>query len=460
MGNLIKNISPISLVSDRLKTDIKNNYICVGTGYNLLESPYISPEFMVVTNKIIDIDAKDVTSRPSTIFGKYEIITENSVSDVYKEFNKKLKSKVFCMFSASSSTEFSQSSYGHEEYAYTKLFSYFVKNRQTIDIPESKYKLNAEFEKDISGTMTPLTLFSKYGTHMIKDVFMGGRLELNYTTKKTVKDTNASIWSDTESSYFFVTGSLSLEHIKKTKELSEKSGLNLNIVGGSSPSIREFEDMKVEYGRWCASLDEPKNCAPCGIADHNSLVPIWTFCKDPSRSKKIEAEFNRLANNIVLPEDRYITNILVVSNKNKEVAKSCCPPGYLLIDTDLNKDSGGDYIYFCIQRGKRENAITNIVCEVPPGKMDEATFVDVHNGVKASYVRTGTDLNKGAGGKYLYLMYTRDPRYKPIRVMTVYMDGESISEEWNGRMCYLNTTQTADLNWDAKGRYIYVGYKS
>jgi len=156
------------------------------------------------------------------------------------------------------------------------------------------------------------------------------------------------------------------------------------------------------------------------------------------------------------PKDAYITDITVVSDPKESVAKARCPAGYSLINMDLNQGARGDYIYFCVKPGTRENAITNILCDVSDKSKSAATVSITHNGVTASYSRNGADLNKGAGGKFLYLLSTRSTAYNPIRNITVYLDGESLPGEWNGKMCYVNTNETADLNYKAGGRYIYV----
>jgi len=458
----VKNLATAKIATQQTSgSAMAESYVCVGFGYNLLESPFISPEFMITSNKIIDINANEVMNYAQTIFGQSTVIAGNSVKDVYKEFNLKISAKAGAgAFSASASTEFSQSSTDHEESAYTKLYALFVKDRQTINIPESKYRFTDQFVKDLNGSMDPKALFQKYGTHLIKDVFLGGRLELNYTTKKTVADTNFSIKAEVQASYSFVSGSASTGYNEKVKNLSEKSDLNVRVVGGNSPAIVGIGDLKDAYKSWCDSLEDPKKRAPCGITAYDSLIPIWTFCKDATRRAKIESQFQKSMEDIVLPEDSYITDIIVVSDKNENVSKAKCPVGYQRIDVDLNKGAGGEFIYFCVKRGKRGNAITNILCEMSDSAKNEATLNIAHKGVTASYRRNGADLNKGAKGKYLYLLYTKDTKYNPIRNITVYLNGESLHEEWNGRMCYVNTTETADLNKGAGGRYIYTAYKT
>ncbi|MCL2665313.1 MAG: hypothetical protein FWE82_06845, partial [Defluviitaleaceae bacterium] len=117
-------------------------------------------------------------------------------------------------------------------------------------------------------------------------------------------------------------------------------------------------------------------------------------------------------------------------------------------------------IYFCVKRGPREKAITNMLCECLDSAKKTETIRVNHRGVTSSYKRDDADLNKGAKGKFLYLLTTNDPAYNPIINIAVFLDGEKIHEEWNGKMCYVNTNETADLNKGAKGRYVYAVFKT
>ncbi len=45
-----------------------------------------------------------------------------------------------------------------------------------------------------------------------------------------------------------------------------------------------------------------------------------------------------------------ITDVKVVMDKNEQAAKNKCPNGYELIASDLNKGAGGQFIYICIRR--------------------------------------------------------------------------------------------------------------
>jgi len=437
-------------------------------GYNVLESPYISPQFMIAADKILDIDDNEVKNYRN-IFGNTVVITESSVSDVYKEFNAKLQVKgTYGLFSGSASLEFSQSSTDHEEKAYTKLYAYFVKNRQTIDISENKYKFTDEFVADLNSSMDPVALFNKYGTHLVKEVFLGGRLELNYTTKKTVKDTNLTIKAEVVASYALVSGSASAEYKTKASQLSARSDLNVNVIGGNALAIAGIDDLSSEYKSWCASLDDPTKCAPCGITSYNSLTPIWTFCKNNDRRDKIEETFNHMAGKIIpTEEETFITDIMVISAMTLKEAETKCPPGYLPIGgygKNLLHFPSGRNRFLCIKRGKRENAITNILCTPYPSGNLQTTINITHNGVTASYHTANSYLNQGVATHYA-LLYTKDAnKYKPIKNMMVYPHGDSLSPEWNGTLCEVNTSQPVNLQVTLGSlmqmRNIHVGYKS
>jgi hypothetical protein len=46
-----------------------------------------------------------------------------------------------------------------------------------------------------------------------------------------------------------------------------------------------------------------------------------------------------------------ITDIKVLIDQNEAKAKDSCPAGYTLIDEDLNKGAGGAYIFLCVKYG-------------------------------------------------------------------------------------------------------------
>jgi len=146
---------------------------------------------------------------------------------------------------------------------------------------------------------------------------------------------------------------------------------------------------------------------------------------------------------------------LKVSAHDKHHASSTHPsfPGYTKANIDLNRGVGGKFIYLWKKIG-------------PPAKPSDAiSRVYVLNGKGPNRGKTqgtetalDTDLNAGAGGDFLYLAFSRNPRLNPI----LDIDGKTdenlstarklISREW--------TLVNSDLNKGAGGHFVYLQVKS
>jgi type II secretory pathway pseudopilin PulG len=88
-----------------------------------------------------------------------------------------------------------------------------------------------------------------------------------------------------------------------------------------------------------------------------------------------------------------LTDVDVVHGGSSSVS---CPSGYTKVNVDLNWQSGGEFIYFCITRAPKS----------PPKVVEDLTFVAGDSdgiGCPADYAKVNVDLNKGASGKYIYL---------------------------------------------------------
>jgi len=151
----------------------------------------------------------------------------------------------------------------------------------------------------------------------------------------------------------------------------------------------------------------------------------------------------------------YISDIKFVSASKEKTASGLRPDGYNLIKNDLNAGAGGDFIYLCYKTTTNpDEAITNIVMDRSGKSQSYSKITAECKGINAEYVRNETDLNKGAGGDFIYMLTTRDKRYQPLRRIDVAFDTpDSISGE---AVCWKNSSEPADLNKNAKGKFIYL----
>ena len=163
----------------------------------------------------------------------------------------------------------------------------------------------------------------------------------------------------------------------------------------------------------------------------------------------------------------YIGQVFIAAGDSRHDALSALmafePDGF--IDMDLNKDAGGDYVYLGYKRvAKAKDAITDIV--VFQGK-NPATSRRVKIGeTSVKYtLAANVDLNKDAGGKWLYL-YTTDSTktgnpIKNLEFSNTYYQAPSVKcgIEWLTVMRAEGdkiTNEWMDFSKGAGGDYLYM----
>jgi hypothetical protein len=127
---------------------------------------------------------------------------------------------------------------------------------------------------------------------------------------------------------------------------------------------------------------------------------------------------------------------------------------------DLNQGAGGKYIYLCYTRDNAMgNPVTNfsIYSRSSSSCTPPANYYHVPNSDGyPPYGSRGADLNKGSGGNYIYLMETKNPASGlPIRNVGIISTDSKLyyppeGWQWIG----------SDLNAGAGGKYIYLLYQN
>lgn len=93
----------------------------------------------------------------------------------------------------------------------------------------------------------------------------------------------------------------------------------------------------------------------------------------------------------------------------KNEARWQMPPGFQLIDIDLNKGAGGDFIYMNYFSGR-------IQAPYPP--ITDLHVITDREPLLPGWERIGANLNSNAGGERLYLVYRRG-HGSPIQTLCV-----------------------------------------
>lgn len=122
------------------------------------------------------------------------------------------------------------------------------------------------------------------------------------------------------------------------------------------------------------------------------------------------------------------------------------PDGFHKIDADLNKGAGGEFVYLCYSTTVDAQPITNM--QVFAG---DGPSINIQEGYEIIW----KDLNKGAGGKYLYVCFTRSAEFRPIREVSVVQS--------QGPEVYPPTVEWVRVGQDcsagAGGYYSYITFK-
>ncbi len=131
----------------------------------------------------------------------------------------------------------------------------------------------------------------------------------------------------------------------------------------------------------------------------------------------------------------FISGLAVILNKG------LIPSGFKKIDFDLNKGAGGDYIWLCYKRSDDQNDAVSAIYIADDDQSDPPS----------GYQKIGVDLNSGAGGKYIWLCYSKNSTLgAPITDIAV--AGLNAPSPEYKKVDY-------DLNRGAGGEYIYIYYK-
>ena len=157
----------------------------------------------------------------------------------------------------------------------------------------------------------------------------------------------------------------------------------------------------------------------------------------------------------------YIKEVMVIGHDDEDqfnaLQASLVQQGWIAINKDLNAGAGGDYIHLLYKKESSHDInysyvtgflITNthslaIVYQ-------SRTYYPVPCQGSNSFVESHGDLNNNAGGKYIYLYYTRD-NYSNKAVTDV-----TFNDTQSGAVPLFGSGAGYDLNEDAGGDYIYM----
>ncbi|HEX4009504.1 MAG TPA: MAC/perforin domain-containing protein [Solirubrobacteraceae bacterium] len=453
----------------------------VGYGYDIANSAYFNGGD-VKTTPILDIGKLEAaglikTENRSTFDQSIDAGTNIS------EYSKTLSGSVgvsggIGAFKASVKTSFGSFSSVTAETSFitnnavVRKREYYIEGGSDFDT--LKQYLTPKFEQDVNDPdVSPETLFSTYGTHLLTNVSFGGTLSMNYLYTNTSQESSNSLSVEAEASYGTISGTASVAEQQTAAKLAANSKISIKSFGGTNNiNATSIDAAKASYANWDGSIkaDDPASLEFVGAPSQGPALdtwttPIWAFATDPARKLAIEKQFNDdLHANAAYFQTlqapvTYVKNIYVAADNSSANAdaklRSLFGSNEFVTypaPWDLNRGAGGAFVYLgYTTTTDPSQAVTDVV--TTDGKNENHYE---KNGVK--YDSTGVDLNQQAGGDWIWLLYTHNPRAaqepgKLIRSLGVQINGDKTSNIDVGPGWRENPL---DLNRKAGGAYIYL----
>ena len=315
------------------------------------------------------------------------------------------------------------------------------------DFTKLKSMLTDQARSDIAN-LSPETLFNKYGTHFLAEIIIGARADYNTcitkcTATTTIKN-NFQVCAEASFKKKSGSGSFNMVTEEQLQCFESNSFQNLKVSGGRS-EYGSYIFQAGNYDKWIESIENINNLTISDFTD-NSLIPIWELCADDTRRNQLSAAFDSYASQFALPSivDDAINDFYFEVATYPNVTPV---PGWSLINVDLNRDAGGKFIYLCYKTGLDDLEAISAV-----------TFITNNQQTPAGFVKIPQDLNEGAGGDFIYLCYKKEMTSNPIRRVDVligqYAQPETgfyfVENYWSGIK--------QDLNQGAGGNFLWMVY--
>lgn len=389
----------------------------------------------------------------------------NSTGESVNKFQKDLANTVkvggsYNFFSGSLSVEYTEQSLVQSENEFTRI-------QQSISLWSLRLAVTADLRnylrddfKDHLDTLpcndtAAEQFFNTFGSHFLTGVVMGGRAVLASATNKLTVSRKYSVEVVAEASYKGMTGQLTASDRTKYQESMDSfrrnSETNHFVQGGDGVAAASVFNGADGFDRWKATVGTSPDFV--NFVSANPMAEIWRLCKAGSaQAAFLENYYNtKWAPTQSAKAQRYpnyVDALAVVTGGNSQIP---APSGYTKIPYDLNAEAGGDFIYLCFHEEMFHSSGPNKDCIV-----DLKVIFD-KDATPPGFTKIDQDLNKGAGGKYVYLCYKKAAYDDAKAIKSVTVIGGNSAEV---PAPYGFTKVPGDLNAGAGGQYVYVCYST
>lgn len=455
----------------------------LGYGYNVLTSAFYNHKDIKTGHPVVDMDAlakvgNVYINSKSSSFVDHVTYISTSAKEYSEQFSSAAKVKAKYSFVGSFEASFKMSHTTQMSSNQKLITTQALLETQNDYILNANAKLLADYATNAFKTdvaeMTAEELIELYGTHVLANISMGGRYDLNYLYTRTETSSSTDIEASAKASYRNVSGEASGSDAIDKTEIETHSKLLAKSYGGTVKGDRTtIQAAKDSFKEWAESVEDGK----VAFVNASEVIPLWEVVAKLTgvenaaeksaaikkqfydRIDEISGEFKETVNASIYISDVYIGYGTTESEAKNMLRNKGVTEGHIL-NLDLNASVGGYWIYLGYKTtDDKSKAITDIVADYySKSRSSDITYNDY------KYKILAVDLNKGAKGKYIYLYYTTNPKAgKPITAIQYQHNGtfqfEQVKADGFTGVISKSDGKVLDLNKGAGGDYIYLWFK-
>lgn len=286
-------------------TKIDQNLI-LGRGYDVFDN---YADVKMVRGAILDYDkmsANGLLLKNNVENSIFKTVSGSSMDTYLEEVTKSVKVDVSLdagkkfAFTGSVDVNFNSSQSGNSANSFATVKSIINKNQIKIKdeygSEDLKGFLSKNFERDIENEdITPNELFDRYGTHCLRDIILGGRLDYNVSINNNYVANSSSLAIQAEasfkSSFLGIDASANSSANTSTRDSTTSNNeymeKRLVVYGGLSEYGQNIINND-DYDMWIQSINDHSVFCDFG---NKPFIPIWELCNDPGRSQQIKDAF-------------------------------------------------------------------------------------------------------------------------------------------------------------------------
>lgn len=375
---------------------------------------------------------------------------------------------------ASLNIAFGGNSHYNSDYSFAYCTQQYIDSRYRIseaDINVLKTCLTKQFIERLS-TYTPEQIVEEYGTHVLKDIYLGAKFEVYYMAKSTSSSKKESINAGLGASLFSLFKMDGKFQYDESLAITNKEqSLYYFTIGGDPAvgvqgSLNPENSPSIDIGKWMASV---KSSTPKFIdVDNNSqsFIPIYELVTDPTKKQTLKAYIDNYIKSkevcsiSLYPSTTGTRQVSGLGHINQgagvaigDIDKNGRPDMILMgIDNPKGKNNFWYKVLYDIDENgyySKESSILSISAEGWENSGGDIALCDLNNNGILDMVLLCTDKPTTAGRAYrwYYVAYDLKPdgHYNSLSSLNTY---EELGFFYDGAgidICDINKNGTPDL---------------